>query len=64
MLIQSSVLTNLSFDPLFLLEHTTYLKFKLSIYRQYMNKNFYGAQNSLRRETAIFELALKHEFLS
>lgn len=27
-----------------------------------MNENFYGAQNSLRREITIFELALKHDF--
>lgn len=29
-----------------------------------MNEHFYGAQNSLRKEPAISELALKQKFLS
>lgn len=29
-----------------------------------MNEHFYGTQNSLRKETAISELALKQKFLS
>lgn len=64
MLIQSSALRIFPSTHLFLLKHTTYLRFKsLIICRQHRNESFHNA-SSLSDETVMFELALKHKFLS